>query len=73
MKRLAVFLGAVILVALVLGSFNPVEGPKLVEAQAKPTLHWGSGGYDVRLVQWKLQSWGYYRGSIDGVFGTETS
>lgn len=40
---------------------------------AQPTLYWGSSGKSVRLLQWKLQQWGYYDGRIDGVFGTETS
>lgn len=43
------------------------------EAQARPTLYWGSRGANVRLVQWKLQQWGYYRGAIDGIFGSRTS
>ena len=73
MRRLMAFFVVVSLFTLVLGLFSTVRGLNLVEAQAKPTLFWGSGGYDVRLVQWKLQSWGYYRGTIDGVFGTETS
>ncbi len=74
MNRLAVSLIAVILISVTLSlawSSSPSE--LVAEAQGKPTLYWGSGGYDVRLIQWKLQSWGYYRGSIDGVFGTETS
>ncbi|HHV54569.1 MAG TPA: spore cortex-lytic enzyme [Firmicutes bacterium] len=37
------------------------------------TLYWGTYGRDVRLVQWRLQSWGYYRGPIDGIFGSGTS
>ncbi len=44
-----------------------------VEAQVRPILYWGTRGSSVRLVQWKLQQWGYYRGAVDGVFGTGTS
>nr|WP_226984178.1 spore cortex-lytic enzyme [Halothermothrix orenii] len=40
---------------------------------ARPTLYWGTSGSNVRLVQWKLQQWGYYEGRIDGYFGPETS
>ncbi len=47
-------------------SFNEASGQR-------PTLYWGTSGYDVRLVQWKLQTWGYYNGPIDGVFGNTTS
>ncbi len=40
---------------------------------ARPPLYWGSRGSDVRILQRKLQQWGYYDGSIDGVFGTRTA
>lgn len=73
MKRLVLLLVALTLALMVFGLAKPINSPEVVEAQAKPTLYWGSGGYDVRLVQWKLQSWGYYRGRIDGIFGTETA
>lgn len=73
MRRAALLLVALTLALMLCGLAEPLITPLVVEAQAKPTLYWGSGGYDVRLVQWKLQSWGYYRGAIDGVFGTETS
>ncbi|NMB46015.1 MAG: spore cortex-lytic enzyme [Firmicutes bacterium] len=73
MARVALWLIALTLAVSLCGLADPASIPEGVEAQARSTLYWGSGGYDVRLVQWKLQSWGYYRGSIDGVFGTETS
>lgn len=40
---------------------------------ARPTLYWGARGRDVRLLQWKLQQWGYYDGRIDGIYGTKTT
>lgn len=42
------------------------------QAQRRPTLYWGSRGTSVRLVQWKLSDWGYYRGWVDGIFGANT-
>lgn len=42
-------------------------------AGARATLYWGSSGADVRLVQTKLNNWGYYKGSIDGVYGSATA
>ena len=36
------------------------------------TLAWGAKGSDVRKVQQRLKEWGYYNGSIDGVFGQAT-
>ncbi|HYF93515.1 MAG TPA: spore cortex-lytic enzyme [Symbiobacteriaceae bacterium] len=35
----------------------------------QPTLRWGSTGASVRLAQRKLRAWGYYTGSIDGIYG----
>ncbi|MDF2628401.1 MAG: spore cortex-lytic enzyme precursor [Symbiobacteriaceae bacterium] len=35
----------------------------------QPTLRWGSRGASVSLAQRKLSAWGYYKGSIDGVYG----
>ncbi len=39
---------------------------------ARSLLYWGSRNSDVRLVQRKLQQWGYYDGSVDGVYGNQT-
>ena len=32
----------------------------------------GSSGADVRTLQQKLKNWGYYSGSVDGIFGSGT-
>ncbi len=32
----------------------------------------GSSGDDVKKIQQRLSSWGYYKGDIDGVFGSAT-
>ena len=32
----------------------------------------GSTGSEVRQIQTKLKNWGYYTGSIDGVYGWQT-
>lgn len=36
------------------------------------TLFWGSSGADVRSVQAKLKTWGYYAGPVDGIYGAGT-
>lgn len=33
---------------------------------------YGSSGSEVKEIQTKLKRWGYYNGSIDGVYGTQT-
>lgn len=32
----------------------------------------GSRGQTVRTIQTKLKRWGYYKGSVDGIFGSQT-
>lgn len=32
----------------------------------------GSSGSEVRQIQTKLKQWGYYKGSVDGIYGTST-
>ena len=39
---------------------------------ASAALKYGSKGEDVRKVQTKLKNWGYYSGSVDGVYGWQT-
>lgn len=36
------------------------------------TLYWGTRGEDVKEVQEKLRSWGYYKGAVDGIYKTQT-
>lgn len=33
---------------------------------------YGSTGNEVKQIQTKLKSWGYYKGSVDGIFGSQT-
>ena len=33
---------------------------------------YGSSGNEVRQIQTKLKSWGYYNGNIDGIYGSKT-
>ena len=39
---------------------------------ALAAVYWGSTGTQVTRVQQKLKQWGYYDGSVDGVFGQAT-
>lgn len=41
------------------------------EAEAL-TIRQGSTGASVRTIQTRLKQWGYYTGSIDGIFGPQT-
>ena len=36
------------------------------------TSRYGSRGSEVRKIQTKLKNWGYYKGSVDGIYGSQT-
>ncbi len=45
----------------------------LAYADTLPTLsQYGSRGEEVTKIQTRLKKWGYYTGSVDGIFGTKT-
>ena len=44
----------------------------LAQAAQAATYQRGSTGSTVRQIQTKLKSWGYYTGSVDGVYGSAT-
>ena len=39
---------------------------------AEVISRYGSSGNEVRQIQTKLKNWGYYNGSVDGIYGTKT-
>lgn len=67
MKKKIIFiillLGLVVTFDVVLMSWNSE-----VEALSK----YGSRGSEVRTIQEKLKRWGYYSGSVDGIYGSQT-
>ncbi len=36
------------------------------------TATWGDRGQEVKDIQYKLRQWGYFKGSIDGIYGSQT-
>lgn len=60
------------LVAALLSVLPLFVAPRTAGAVTRPTLYYGFQGPSVRLVQWKLQQWGYYGGAVDGIFGDAT-
>lgn len=56
----------VTITSFILISIYPKENE--VEALSK----YGSRGSEVTQIQTKLKRWGYYKGNIDGIFGTQT-
>ena len=48
--------------------FSVIQRNTEVQALSK----YGSRGDEVKQIQTKLKRWGYYNGSIDGIYGTQT-
>ncbi len=63
-QRLALSLALVFLVNILLIS--------LVQTVQAATYSQGSSGETVRTIQTKLKRWGYYSGTVDGIYGSGT-
>ncbi len=60
---ITIILAIIAVIAIIL-----VDKNQTVETLSK----YGSRGEEVKQIQTKLKRWGYYDGSIDGVYGTKT-
>ena len=70
---MAVMRRAIIATLAILAAVCVALGGLLAWSVARAeTVYWGSRGETVRQVQTKLKQWGYYAGSVDGVFGQST-
>ena len=63
-KILVIFILIIILLSLSATIFKMHE----VSALSK----YGSSGKEVKQIQTKLKNWGYYKGNIDGIYGSQT-
>ena len=67
MKKKIIFiillLGLVVTFDVVLMSWN---------SEVEELSKYGSRGTEVRTIQEKLKRWGYYSGSVDGIYGSQT-
>ncbi len=56
-----------------INAYNEKALTKQTQAvQQAAVIKQGSKGSDVKEVQSRLKKWGYYKGSVDGVFGKQT-
>jgi N-acetylmuramoyl-L-alanine amidase len=64
---------AVVLIAFTLGfvTVGPALNPR-VETACAAVYKQGSTGSTVKTIQRKLKYWGYYKGSVDGIYGSKT-
>ena len=66
-KKLFIFFSIILIIVLIIFGINILKN-KDVEALSR----YGSRGDEVRQIQTKLKSWGYYNGSVDGIYGSKT-
>ena len=64
-KRTVVLIGFFCLLLIVCMNFN-------YKQKVETLSRFGSSGNEVKEIQTKLKTWGYYTGSIDGVYGSRT-
>lgn len=61
--------GILLIVSIILFvSYNIIARNQEVYALSK----YGSRGDEVKQIQTKLKNWGYYKGSVDGIYGSGT-
>ena len=72
MKKSVKFV-AVLLVLFTMGMIAGTVAPSInVNTTYALTLKQGSSGAEVRTLQTKLKNWGYYKGAVDGIYGSKT-
>jgi N-acetylmuramoyl-L-alanine amidase len=68
-KRKKLILSLVFIFAINIFIISLAQVSKKAEAQV---YSWGSSGSTVREIQTRLSNWGYYNGSVDGIYGNQT-
>ena len=66
-KKFYIIISMIFIIVLILFGINLLKN-KDVEVLSR----YGSRGDEVKQIQTKLKNWGYYNGSIDGIYGSNT-
>lgn len=69
--KVAIVLALVLTTGVCVGSFIPTVSNNVVVAYAQ-VIKQGNTGQTVKTIQKKLKNWGYYKGAVDGIFGSKT-
>ncbi len=75
MKKMLKFFALVLMVVSVgvcVGFSTPSSTPTDEQAVYTAVISQGDRGNTVKTIQQKLKNWGYYKGSVDGIFGKQT-
>lgn len=63
---------SLLLAVVLLGSIGTIAAVQSADNSVSTLSKMGSRGDEVRRIQQKLKNWGYYTGSVDGIYGTQT-
>ena len=66
-KNIKPIIAIIVLLTVFIG-YNVFFRNQEIEA----TSRYGSRGEEVKTIQTKLKRWGYYNGSVDGIYGSQT-
>ena len=66
-RKLFIIIMTILIIVLIIFVINLLKN-KDVEALSR----YGSRGDEVKQIQTKLKNWGYYNGSVDGIYGSKT-
>lgn len=72
MKKIIKVLAVTLTAMAIFVTFNVATSGLTVQTAYAQTLKKGSTGSLVKTVQQKLKNWGYYSGSVDGIYGSQT-
>lgn len=63
---------SLMLAVVLLGSIGTIAAVQSGDDSVSTLSKMGSRGDEVRRIQQKLKNWGYYTGSVDGIYGSQT-
>lgn len=63
---------SLLLAVVLLGSIGTIAAVQAGDDSVSTLSKMGSRGDEVRRIQQKLKNWGYYTGSVDGIYGSQT-
>ena len=63
---------SLMLAIVLLGSIGTIAAVQSGDDSVSTLSKMGSRGDEVRRIQQKLKNWGYYTGSVDGIYGSQT-
>ncbi len=71
-RKQRILIALLALCAVVINVFSALASESIQSRSQDVLSKFGSSGQEVRNIQKKLKSWGYYNGEVDGIYGSKT-